>query len=148
FSYPGNPGLAVGIDPTTGAILDRTVEVWGAERNFPTGYAYVYSWNFDYALPWNLVASAGYQGSTDHHLIRLVNENFLYPNNPAFGPVFFPQPDGNSNYNALNLVLKRTFSNGLGLQANYRWSKSIDQVSTEGPGATSNQTFPQNQRTE
>jgi outer membrane receptor protein involved in Fe transport len=148
FSYPVNPALAIGIDPATGAVLNRTVEVWGAQQNFPTAYAYVYSWNFEYRLPGRTIASAGYQGSTDHHLIRIVNQNFLYPNNPAFGPVYFPQPDVNSNYNALNLGLTRSFSEGLGLQANYRWSKSIDQLSNEGPGASSNQTWPQDQRTE
>ncbi len=147
-SYPVNPALAVGIDPATGAILDRTVEVWGTQHSYPTPYAYIYSWGFQYSLPWQLVASAGYQGSTDHHLIRIVNQNFLYPNNPAFGPVYFPQPDVNSNYNALNLTLVRTFSQGLGLQANYRWSKSIDELSNEGPGAESNQTYPQDLRSE
>ena len=148
YSYPVNPALAIGIDSATGAVLNRTVEVWGAQQNFPAAYAYVYSWNFDYSLPGHMVATAGYQGSTDHHLIRIVNQNFLYPNNPAFGPVYFPQPDVNSNYNALNLSLTRSFSAGLGLQANYRWSKSIDQLSNEGPGASTNQTFPQDQSTE
>jgi hypothetical protein len=148
YSYPANPALAIGIDPATGAVLDRTVEVWGAQQNFPAPYAYVYSWNFEYSLPAGMVASAGYQGSTDHHLIRIVNQNFLYPNNPAFGPVYFPQPDVNSNYNALNLGITRSFSGNLGLQANYRWSKSIDQLSNEGPGSSSNQTWPQDQRTE
>jgi len=148
YSYPANPGLAEGIDPATGAILNNTVEVWGAQQNFPTGYAYVYSWGFEYSLPWQVVASAGYQGSVDHHLIRIVNQNFLYPNNPSFGPVYFPQPDVNSNYNALNLGLTRTFRNGLGLQAKYRWSKSIDDLSGEGPGANTNQTYPQDLSTE
>jgi outer membrane receptor protein involved in Fe transport len=148
YSYPLNPALTIGIDPATGAILNRTVEVWGTQQNFPTAYAYVYSWSFDYSLPGHLVASAGYQGSTDHHLLRIVNQNFLYPNNPAFGPVFFPQPDVNSNFNGLNLGLARSFSGGLGLLANYRWSKSIDQLSNEGPGPGSAQTWPQDQRTE
>jgi len=148
YSYPANPALAVGIDPATGAVLNRTVEVWGTPQRFPTASAYIYSWEFEYGLPGRMVASAGYQGSTDHHLIRIVNQNFLYPNNPAFGPVYFAQPDVNSNYNALNLRLTRTFSGGLGVQANYRWSKSLDQLSNEGPGASANQTWPQDQRTE
>ncbi|MFN7998553.1 MAG: TonB-dependent receptor [Bryobacteraceae bacterium] len=148
YSYPANPALAIGIDPATGAVRDRTVEVWGTQQNFPTPYAYVYSWNLEYSLPGHTVASAGYQGSTDHHLIRIVNQNFLYPNNPAFGPVYFAQPDVNSNYNALNLGLARTFSGNFGVQANYRWSKSIDQLSNEGPGASANQTWPQDQSTE
>jgi hypothetical protein len=148
YSYPSNPALAIGIDPATGAVRDRTVEVWGVQQDFPTPYTYLYSWNIEYALPSRLIASAGYQGSTSHHLIRIVNQNFLYANNPAFGPVYFAQPDVNSNYNALNLGLTRSFARGLGLQANYRWSKSIDQLSNEGPGAASNQTYPQDQRTE
>jgi len=148
YGYPANPALAVGIDPLTGAVANRTVEVWGSQQNFPTAYALVYSWNLEYALPGRMVASAGYQGSTDHHLLRIVNENFLYPNNTAFGPVYFPQPDVNSNYNALNLTLSRSFARGFGLQANYRWSKSIDQLSNEGPGSSANQTYPQDQRTE
>ncbi len=148
YSYPINPALAVGIDPTTGGVVGSTVQIWGAEHKFPTPYAYVYSLNLEYRLPWQLVASVGYQGSVDHHLIRIVNENFLYPNALAFGPVYFPQPDGNSNYNSLNVSLTRTFANGIGLQANYRWSKSIDTLSNEGPGAGSNQTYPQNQATE
>ena len=36
YSYPVNPALAIGIDPATGAVLNRTVEVWGAQQNFPT----------------------------------------------------------------------------------------------------------------
>lgn len=148
YSYPANPALAVGIDPTTNGVNGRTVEVWGAQQNFPTGYAYVYSWGFEYSLPWQLVASAGYQGSTDHHLIRIVNQSFLYPNNPQFSPIYFPQPDVNSNYNALNLGLTRRFANGLGLQAKYRWSKSLDELSGEGPGGNTNQTYPQDLHSE
>jgi hypothetical protein len=34
------------------------------------------------------------------------------------------------------------------MQANYRFSKSLDQLSYEGPGAATNQTYPQDNRTE
>ena len=150
YSYPVNPALAVGIDPVNGGVLGRTVEIWGAQKNFPTGYAYVYSWGLEYSLPGKIVASAGFQGSTDHHLIRIVNQNFLYPNsaNAEFGPIYFPQPDVNSNYNALNLGLTRSFANGFGLQAKYRWAKSLDDLSGEGPGGNTNQTYPQDLHSE
>src|SRR5688500_19671147 len=46
----------------------------------------------------------------------------------------------------MNLV--RRFSDGMQIQANYRWSKSIDQMSYEGPGFVTNQTFPQDNSTE
>jgi hypothetical protein len=77
-----------------------------------------------------------------------VNQNFIFPNNPNFFQIFFSTPDVNSNYNALNLNLTRRYTKGLALQANYRWSKSIDQLSYEGPGFETNQTFPQDNRTE
>ncbi len=148
FSYPVNPGLATGIDPKTGGPLNRTVEIWGAPQHLPNGYAYIYSFGFEYSLPAKLVAGVGFQGSTDHKLIRLVNQNFLYPNNPAFGPVFFPQPDVNSNFNALNVRLSRQFAQGIQFQANYTWSKSIDTLSYGGPGAETNQTYPQDLKSE
>jgi hypothetical protein len=148
LSYPVNPKLAQGIDPKTGAPVGGGVEIWGAPSNLPSAYAYIYSMELQYQFPGQVVFTAGYQGSTDHKLIRLVNENFLYPQNPAFTAVFFPTPDVNSNYNALLLTATRRYSNGLQLAANYRWAKSIDTLSFGGPGAVTNQTWPQDLSTE
>ena len=155
FSYPINPRLAVGIDPATGAprgagTTAPQVEIYGAEPNFPTGYVYVYSLETQYDVGAHLRAEVGYQGSTSHHLVRLVNEKFLYPQPGNFfaSAVFFPQPDVNANYNALNARLTRQFANGFQIDANYRFAKSIDQLSNEGPGAVTNQTFPQNNHLE
>jgi TonB-dependent receptor-like protein len=147
-SFPVNPALAVGIDPKTGAPLGRSVEIWGAQRNFPNAYAYIYSFAIEYQLPYRLVSEIAYQGSADHHLIRIVNQNFLYPQNPNFFQVFFPQPDVNSDYNSLNLRLTRQFGQGFQLETKYRWSKSMDTLSYEGPGGSTNQTFPQDNHTE
>ncbi len=147
-SFPRNPALAQGLNPITGGANSGTVEIWGAPQDVPNPYVYAYSLEIQQELPAKLTATIGYQGSTGHKLIRLVNQNFLFPNNPAFGPVFFITPDVNSNYNALNANLVRRFSKGLQVQANYRFSKSIDQLSYEGPGFVTNQTFPQDNRTE
>ena len=148
LSYPANPQLATGVDPVSGGVLNQSIEIYGAPQNFPAGYAYIYSFDLQYQLPARLVAVAGYQGSTDHKLIRLVNENFLYPNNPAFTAVYFATPDVNSNYNALLLGLNRQFANGFQFSANYRWAKSLDESSFGGPGSATNQTYPQNLRSE
>jgi hypothetical protein len=43
-------------------------------------------------LPAHLVATVGYQGSAGHKLIRLVNQNFLFTNNPSFFQIFFSTP--------------------------------------------------------
>ena len=151
FSFPANPALAVGIDPVTGTPPDRTVEVYGALPNTPAAYVYVYSLEAQYALPYNLTATVGYQGSSGHKLIRLVNQLFVQPVIPAdyFAfAVFIPTPDVNSNYNAMNARLNRRFSRGFQFDLIYRWAKSIDTLSNEGPGAETNQTFPQDLRQE
>ena len=147
-SYPRNPALGQGINPITGGANSGAVEIYGAPQDLPNPYVYLYSLEVQQELPAKLTGTIGYQGSVGHKLIRLVNQNFLYANNPAFFATYFTTPDVNSNFNALNLNLVRRFTAGLQLQANYRWSKSIDQLSYEGPGFVTNQTFPQDNSTE
>jgi hypothetical protein len=151
FSYPANPALATGIDPATGAPPNGGVEIYGALPNTPTAYVYSYSFEGQYALPHSLIADVGYQGSSSHKLIRLVNQRFVQsviPANFFARAVFIPTPDVNANYNALNARLSRRFSKGYQFDAIYRWAKSIDTLSNEGPGAVTNQTFPQDLRQE
>lgn len=151
FSYPPNPALAVGIDPATGTPPNRTVEIYGALPDTPVAYVYAYSLDIQGKLPWDLVGTIGYQGSSSHKLIRLVNQNLVQPvipNNFFAFAVFIPTPDVNANYNAMNLRLTRRFTQGFQFDVLYRWAKSIDTLSNEGPGAETNQTFPQDLRQE
>jgi hypothetical protein len=154
-SYPVNPALAFGIDPKNGGVcgnaactFDQAVEIYGGSPNYRNSYVYFYSLEAEHRLPWTLIASAGYQGSAGHKLTRLVNQNFLQQPNPAFFAVYIPTSDVNSNYNALNTRLRRQFSHGFQFDFNYRYSKSIDQLSSEGPGAQTNQTDPAHPQTE
>ena len=148
FSYPANPALATGINPATGSPNGTSVEIYGAHPEEPNAYVYTYSLDTQYKLPGNFVAELGYQGSSSHKLIRLVNQNFLFPNNPSFFAVYFPTPDVNANYNALLARLTHRLTHGLQFDMHYRFAKSIDTLSNEGPGFVTNQTFPQNQRFE
>ena len=150
FSYPLNPALAGGIDPATGGLLNNTVEIWGTEPRLPNPYVYSYSLDAEYRLPYNTIAGLGYQGSASHKLMRIADLTLVQSiaGNPPFNPVFFLIPDVNANYNAMLARISRTFTNGLGFQALYRWSKSIDTLSFEGPGFVTNQTFPADQRQE
>ena len=144
-SFPVNPRLAQGIDPVTGGVRGAAVEIYGAFPDTPNSHVYVYSGEGQYELPWQLVGSLGYQGSTGRRLIRLVDQTLLVPINTGnFFAVFFPQPDVNSNYNGLNARLTRRFTNNFSFETNYRFSKSKDHMSYEGPGAETNQTNPGN----
>jgi hypothetical protein len=90
FSYPVNPALATGIDPTTNAPRGPSnpnapqVQVYMAQQNMPNPFVQVYSLDLQYQLPAKLVLTTGYSGSEARHEIRLVNESFLYPTGPLF----------------------------------------------------------------
>jgi hypothetical protein len=146
--YPINPALARGLDPATNGLIGSTVEIYGTPPRVPNSYVYLFSLDGQYALPWNLTATLGYQGSAGHKLERLVNQNYIFENSTFFNPVFFVTPDVNSNYHAMNARLQRRFAQGFQFDAIYRWSKSIDTLSYGGPGFVTNQTFPQDQSTE
>jgi Carboxypeptidase regulatory-like domain/TonB dependent receptor len=148
FSYPVNPVLAQGLNPVTGGLLNNTVEVWGTEPNMPNAYVYSYSLETEYQFGAHFIGALTYQGSSSHKLIRIADLTLVQQSNSSFDPVFFPIPDGNASYNALIARLTHTLSHGFGFDAVYRFSKSIDTLSYEGPGATDNQTFPADQSTE
>ncbi|MDQ3322539.1 MAG: TonB-dependent receptor [Acidobacteriota bacterium] len=142
-SFPANPRLGGGINPATGAPFNGSVEIYGSTEEQPNAQSFRYSLEMQYQLPAKLTATIGYQGSSNRNLIRLVNQNFIFERlNPAFNAVFLPTPDVKSNYNALLATLERRFGNGFQVQANYRFSKSLDNLSNEGPGFVTNQTFP------
>jgi hypothetical protein len=100
---------------------------------------------------WKLQAS--YVGARGNHLYRSYEVN-LFPNpiRTADGTLFFPASekplnpafggginvlgtDAQSFYNSLQLSAGKTFGPGISLQANYTYSKSVDDASTIGPAA-------------
>ena len=141
-SFPINPALAVGINPTTGLPNGGAVEIYGSPRSVPNSEVYKYALSLQYELPYSFFASIGYEGNQSRHLIRTVNQNFLYQNNSSIGAVFFVQPDVTANYNGLNLGIERRFAGNFQISADYRFGKSLDTLSNEGLGAEGNQTYP------
>lgn len=148
-SYPANPVIGQGIDPVSGGPVNGSVEIYGTPQEMPTSYAYRYSLEGQYELPYKLVATLGYQGSAGRHFLRLVNQNFVFAQtNSHFFATYFASPDVNTNYNALNARLQKRLSHGIQFDAIYRFSKSLDNLSNEGPGFFTNQTFPPDNSTE
>lgn len=141
--YPINPALATGINPATGLPSSGPpVEIYGAPRKVQNATVYKYSLDLQYEMPYKIVTSIGYEGNQSRHLIRLVNQNFLYTANPSISAAYFATPDVSASYNGLNLRAERRFGNDYQIAANYRFSKSLDTLSNEGPGAETNQTYP------
>jgi hypothetical protein len=150
FSYPANPALRATFNANGIPILPpgASVEIWGAPPKVPTPYVYTYSLDGQYSLPAKLVADIGYQGSRSRKLVRLVNNNFFFGGSGAFSNILFPTPDTTASYDALIARLSRRFSGGLQFDAIYRYAKSFDVVSYEGPTGATNPTYPLDVREE
>jgi len=153
LSYPANPVLITPLNPANGlpTILSgqSAPNIYSDPVNMPVPYTYLYSLQMQNSLPNDWVFTLGYQGSSGRHLTRLKNLDEFYPNpNKDVGQVFTFTPDTNSSFNALNAQLEHKFRHGIAANVLYTWSKSIDQVSAEGPGFTTNQTYPINDATE
>ncbi|MGB7136141.1 MAG: carboxypeptidase-like regulatory domain-containing protein [Acidobacteriaceae bacterium] len=174
FSYAPNPNLAVGTNPTTGTPNAFTppggtpstpqVETYSILPGMKQPTLYTFSLDNQWALPWQMAFTVGYQGSTGSHFLRLVDQNFLYPqsngtcatggtctpgvNQTPFYAAYVPTSDVGTNYQALNGHLEKRLQHGLDFSAAYTYSKSMDNASEEGPGFASNQTDPGNPRAE
>lgn len=174
FSYAPNPNLAVGTNPTTGTPNAFTppggtpstpqIETYSILPGMRQPTLYTFSLDNEWALPWQMAFTVGYQGSTGFHFLRLVDQNFLYPqsngtcasggacmpgvNQTPFYAAYVPTSDVQTNYNALNGHLEKRLQHGVSLSAVYTYSKSLDNASEEGPGFASNQTDPGNPRAE
>lgn len=150
FSYAPNPTLITPLNAKNLPANGTPIEVYGAPANLKVPYSYLYSLEVQRELPWDFVATVGYQGSTGRHYSRLVNQNFLYNNtNTPFYASYFAQDDSNQYYNGLNLHLSKRLRHGFQFDAIYTWSKSMDQVSNgDQADAAANQTYPADNRTE
>jgi hypothetical protein len=96
--------------------------------------SYVEQWDLSVQreLPANFVSTVSYLGS---HGVHLLDTNVVNPINPATGvaqyPAFAPAIGwrgsvGMSSYNGLSVALRRPFSNGLLMAANYAYTHEID----------------------
>ena len=128
LSYPITPFLA----GTAGIISPRD-----DDRRRKDTYVEQFGLSVQQQLPAGFVGTASYVGSKGVHLLTLSEVNVVSPGGtrpyPNFGEVSWRGNKDNSNYNALSLAVKRTFSRGFLLGANYMWSHEIDDGS-DGSG--------------
>jgi hypothetical protein len=150
---PSNPNLAI----LTGIIFPEGIR---------DPYVYNYYLGIQREIMPKLVLEANYVGTTGHKIFRADNVNTLAGErlpegtcvtdnlsrrlcsqitadnpagrlNPNFGTLRVWANEANSNYNSLQLSLKKQTSRGLTFNVNYTWSHSIDNGSTWHSGATS-----------
>lgn len=120
--------------------------------NFKSQYTIQSSASLAQELAAGLSLEIGYLYYHGVHIQQIQEANFVrdtaIPIDPFVGPFYVPKPgstfgtpntqivendqttsDGNSNYNALTASLTKRYSHGLQFQANYTFSKAIDNVS-------------------
>ncbi len=130
FGYPANPNTVGGYNaanlPTQGGV-----SVTAFQAHQPTIYTQHFSLDTEVDLGHQLVATAGYTGSTTRHLIV---QSQLYVNafalgeaqNPLVNGIDYYGNTGNSNNNALLVGLKHQMSHGLLVDAEFNYSRSMD----------------------
>jgi hypothetical protein len=102
------------------------------QRNRKDTYVEQWSLSAQRELPANFVSTLSYLGS---HGVHLLETNVVNLINPATGLVQYPAfapaipwrgSVGMSSYSGLSVALRRSFSRGLLVTANYMWSHEID----------------------
>lgn len=101
------------------------------QRDRKDTYATQWGLSVEQALPDNFLGTISYVGSKGTHLLSESYVNVINPLTglrpyPAFSQIPWRGTVGNSEYEALSLSLKHTFSRGLLAAANYTWSHEID----------------------
>lgn len=135
FGYAPNPNTIKTFGPDN-------LPLPGSAPIFVTGFLskpktisnYHYSLDVQYQLPFNSVASLGYQGSQSRHLFVQNNWNAIAASNglalnPKVNFLDFYQNSGTGNYNAMIATLTHNFAHGFQAEAQYTWAKAMDENS-------------------
>ncbi len=128
------PGLSfpIVLDAQGNPVCSQGTQSPNAEqRDRPDPYVIQWGFSIEQALPANFSLNMAYVGSKGTHLLQLSYVNVEDPLTglrpyPEFSQIPWRGDTGNSSYNALAVSLKRSFTAGLLVSANYTWSHEID----------------------
>jgi len=148
---PAGPLLQPGLisDPFTGNALFVSSETFPfglpkpvprhMDQNLIAPYYMQESFGLQYALAKDFALEASYVGTLGRKLIGIENRNTFDGRVSGAGSTKRPNQIINSdnargnyygsNYNALDVTLRKRFSHGLSLNANYTYAKSLDEIS-------------------
>jgi hypothetical protein len=142
-----NPGLLTIPFTSTSQFVNPALFPFGFPKPVPRHIdqnlvnAYYEQWNFgfEYALGRDFALETNYVGTGGRKLVGILNLNTFDGKNSGAGSTSRPNPLVNSdnargnwydsNYNALNVTLRKKFSYGLSFNANYTYAKALDDLS-------------------
>ena len=130
------------LDPSRGAAGFVLGRLDALQYRPQSPYTMQYNFSIQRALWGKSSLTVSYAGKRGLHLPRLIDQNQAVPQilpdgrpyfppgsverNPHFTGIRYKVTDGTSWYNALQAAFEHRFGGGLGVRANYSWSKSID----------------------
>ena len=132
FGFPANAAAKTGFAsnglPSNAAT---TLSVTGFDANVKTIMTYHYSLDTEYNIGQGWVATLGYQGSTSHHLFLQQDMKVLAvaagaPLSTQLTRVGYYGNKGNADYSAMLATVRHNFSHSFLAEAQYTWSKSMD----------------------
>jgi hypothetical protein len=130
--YPANPNAVLTFDPTTNLPTSGApITLSALPATLLSPYTYRYSLETQYDLGHGMVATVGYDGSSSHRLLRWIFQGQILfePQNPEVNGLRYWSDDVDGNYNALLTEFQKHFSHGFEFDAQYTYSKSMDEAS-------------------
>jgi hypothetical protein len=129
---------------------------FGMDAAYQTPEFYQYNATIERDLGHDVSLEAGYVGSKGRHLGRRYNLNQPIPTGlsptgtlvtirpyPQFGDIQYQSQDASSEYNALQISMRRRTANGLTALVSYTLSRAYDNASSTNNSTTGTQKFPQ-----
>ena len=126
----GLPG-AIGLVGQVPKVLNPKSSVTSVTKDLVSPYAIEYNLGIERELPGSIGVSATYVGTRGVKLFANQQYNSFDPNtglrfNPKRGSIAARGNFADSNYNGLEVGLRRNFSHGIAVYASYEFSKSLD----------------------
>jgi hypothetical protein len=113
---------------------------YAADSNFRRPYAQTWNISLEDEIFRNVILSVGYVGTKGTKLDLLLSPNSVNPSAtgsqqssiPGVQQFLYETSGAASNYNGLQVTLRRQFHGGFAMSGNYTWAKSIDDAASVG----------------
>jgi Carboxypeptidase regulatory-like domain/TonB dependent receptor len=136
YGYPANPNAVSTFNsnglPSSGAQVNISL----FPQTLPTTLVHHYSFDMQYDVGHQFVASLGYLGTVSRNIYFHQNPNATpaalgFALNPQIGGGDYWGVNGHANYNAMLATVKHQFSHQFMTDAEFTWAKSMD--TSSGP---------------
>lgn len=136
LGYPVDPALQRGLDERNGIVGSR-VAVMAVDPNLRSPYVHNWFFGVQRELGRGMVVEANYVGSAGHLLLGSINENRYVGDlvdgrfdgfNPSFSAINLTQACCNSVYHGGTVQFRRSFQQGVSVQAALTFGKAISEI--------------------